>query len=419
MRILYIAQFFNRPDEAGAGRHYAFAVEWARRGHDVTVVTGQQNYRTGTARRQGLRAYAEQVDGVTVLRCYAYTGYRGSFSKRYVNFATFTASSVVAGLRTARPDVVFASSPPLTVGMAGDFVARLRRVPLVLDIRDLWPESVVALGVVRNERFLRGAESIARGLYHRASRIVGVTDGIVEGLVRNGVPRSKIVKVTNGVDVGLYDEPPENDRLRETLGLSDAFLCVYVGGMGILHDVGTLVDAAEHLAGSRVHFLLVGQGDDRPRLERRVAERGLRNVTFHDPVPKERVPGVVASADCAVYSLRDAPFFRGTFPNKNFDYLAAGTPVVLAVEGESAALVRESGAGVVTPPGDGKGLAEGIRRLEALPADERRRMAERGRAFVLRNYRREDLARNLERVLLEVCGDAGGARRVDDKRGVA
>jgi glycosyltransferase involved in cell wall biosynthesis len=420
MKILYIAQFFNRPDEAGAGRHYAFAVEWARMGHDVTVITGQQNYRTGLAARAGVRPIVESCDGVTVKRCYTYTGYRGNLKKRYLNFASFTVSSVLAGLREETPDVVFASSPPLTVAIAGDLVARAKRAPLVLDIRDLWPESVAALGVVRARRFLHSAERVARHLYARADRLIGVTDGIVDGLVAAGVPRAKIAKITNGVDVGLYDSPPARDSMRETLGLADRFLCVYVGGMGILHDVGTLVGAAAHLRGTPVHFLLVGQGDDRPRLERIVREEGLTNVTFHDPVPKARVPGLIASADCAVYSLKNEPFFRGTFPNKNFDYLAAGTPVVLAVEGESAELVRDAGAGIVTPPEDPAGLAAGIRALAATAVDERRRMAERGRSYVLRNYRREDLARKLERVLRDVCGATSRpAQNSYDKRGVA
>ncbi len=420
MRILYLAQFFNRPDEAGAGRHYAFASEWVRRGHDVTVITGQQNYRTGATRRASLRPYVETVDGVRVVRTYVYTGYRGSFRRRYLNFASFTASSVVAALSERRPDVVFASSPPLTVGVAGEWVSRLRRVPLVADIRDLWPESAVALGVVSDGRFVRLASGTARRVYRRASRVVGVTGGIVEGLVAAGVPEGKIVKITNGVDVGLYESPAAPDSLRTELGLDDRFLCVYVGGMGILHDVGTVVEAAARLRDVPVHFLLIGQGDDRPRLEARLDREGITNVTFRDPIPKERVPGVIASADCAVYSLRDDPFFRGTFPNKNFDYLAAACPVVLAVEGESAELVRAAGAGFVTPPGSGAGLAEGIRRMLALRPAERQQMGERGRAHVLANYRRVDLAARLETILQDVVGDRTvDPGREDGRRGVA
>jgi len=404
MRILYVAQFFNRPDEAGAGRHYAFATEWARRGHEVTVITGQQNYRTGRASRESLRPYVEEVDGVRVVRTYTYTAYRGSFRKRYLNFASFAATATLAALGRSRPDVVFASSPPLTVALAGEAISRLRRAPLVTDIRDLWPESAIALGVVGEGRFTRMAGALARRVYDRSARVVGVTGGIVDGLHALGVPPEKVVKVTNGVDVGLYEEAPPADPLRAELGLDDTFCCVYVGGMGILHDVGTIVSAAAALRDEPVRFLLVGQGDDRPRLEARVRDEGIPNVVFHDPIPKARVPGVIASADCAVYSLRDDPFFRGTFPNKNFDYLGASVPVVLAVEGESQALVETAGAGLVTPPGDGAGLADGIRRMMAIPDHERTAMGERGRAHVLEHYRREVLARRLEQVLHEVTG---------------
>jgi hypothetical protein len=415
-----VAQFFNRPDEAGAGRHYAFATEWASRGHEVTVITGQQNYRTGQAAREGLRPYQEDVDGVRVVRTYAYTAYQGSFRKRYLNFASFAASSTLAALRLPRPDVVFASSPPLTVALAGEAISRLRRAPLVADIRDLWPESAVALGVVGEGRFTRTASALARRVYRRASRVVGVTGGIVSGLHELGVPPEKVVKITNGVDVGLYEDPPSPDPLRQKLGLGDGFLCVYVGGMGILHDVGTIVSAAAAMGDAPVRFLLVGQGDDRPRLEARVRDEGISNVVFHDPIPKHRVPGVIASADCAVYSLKDDPFFRGTFPNKNFDYLGAAVPVVLAVEGESAALVVEADAGFVTPPANGEQLARGIRRMMTVPLEERRAMGERGRAHVLEHYRRVVLARRLESVLQEVTGLASpSGTSASHERGVA
>ena len=420
MRICYLAQFFNRPDEAGAGRHYAFATEWAKAGHDVTVITGQQNYRTGANTSSTLRRRIDEVDGVRVVRTYVYSAYKGSFKKRYLNFGSFLASSVAAALREPKPDVVFASSPPLTVAMAGHAISRLRGVPLVADIRDLWPESAVALGVVAEGRFTRGAERIARGVYEHASRLVAVTGGIEEGLRAVGVPAERIVRITNGVDVGLYEDTGDEDPLRGELGLEDKFLCIYVGGQGILHDVGTVVEAATHLRDTNAHFLIIGQGDDRPRLEARVREESIENVTFLDPIPKSRVPGVIASADCAVYSLRDDPFFRGTFPNKNFDYLAAARPVVLAVEGESADLVHKAGAGIVTPPGNGEAMAGGIRHMMNHPPDTRRRMGESGRAYVLENYRRVDLAARLERVLREVGEGASPAPTATrHERGVA
>lgn len=189
--------------------------------------------------------------------------------------------------------------------------------------------------------------------------------------------------------------------------------------MGILHDVGTLVDAARATRDERVHFLLVGQGDDRARLEALVRSEGLRNVTFRDPLPKNEVPGVLAAADCCVYSLRDAPFFRGTFPNKNFDYLAAARPVVLAVEGESADLVRDSGAGLVARPGDGADLAAKIADLSALSAAERAAMGAKGRRYVLSRYRRQDLAGELEAVLASIGGVATRPSDGRRERGVA
>lgn len=396
MHVLYLAQFYNEPQDAGAGRHYAFTRTLAEKGHRVTVITGQENYRTGRIpdRFAGRVVHREEKEGMAILRTWVLTGHRRRFALRYLNHMTFLMTGLWAGLRAKpRPDVVVASSPPLFVAVAGGLLSWLRRAPLITDIRDLWPESVVALRLPVNPIVVKAGFALARWVYGRSRRLIAVTEGIRDGLCKQGQPEEKITTIPNGVDLNLYEGSPAESCLRESHHLTDKFLCVYVGGMGPVHNVGTLVETAQILRDRpRLHFLLIGDGGEKPALMKKVKELGLTNVTFLDPVPKQDVPGVLSSADVCVYSLRNDPFFKGTFPNKNFDYLASGCPVVLAVEGESRDLVEKAGAGYVVTPESAAEMADAISRVVSLPVDQREQMGRRGRSYVLANFHRRDLA---------------------------
>jgi glycosyltransferase involved in cell wall biosynthesis len=417
MNVVYLAQFYNEPDDPGAGRHFAFIRTLSELGHRVTVVTGQENYRTGRIpeKYRGHLIHREERDGCTILRTWVLTGHRRHFSLRYLNQLSFFLTGTLGSTRECRhADVVVASSPPLLVGAAGAVLSRKWRIPFVLDVRDLWPESVEALDVPVPGPVVRFGYRLADWIYARGAGMVAVTEGIRSGLMARGVPEEKIVHIPNGVDIGLYDTPPEPDpSLRAQLGLEGKFLCVYVGGIGPVHDVGTLVEAARHLGDEpRCHFLIVGDGPEKRRLVAEAQASGLRNVTFLDPVPKRRVPAVLATADLCVYSLKRNDFFRGTFPNKNFDYLASARPVVLAVEGESRRLVEAAGCGKVVPPADAGAMAAAIREMMALPAETRLEMGRRGRAYAFRNYHRRDLARRFVGFVEEVV-QADSHRRME------
>ncbi|MBD3335606.1 MAG: glycosyltransferase [Candidatus Eisenbacteria bacterium] len=395
LHVLYVAQYYNEPQEPGGGRHYAFTRSLVERGHRVTLITGQENYRTGRIPRRygGRMIHREELNGVEILRAWVMTGYRRRFWLRYLNQLSFLLTGTGAGLRLpSPPEVVVASSPPLLAAAAGALLAARHRAPLITDIRDLWPESVIAMGLPVHAFLVRGGFTMARWIYRRSRALIAVTQGIRDGLMAQEQPSGKIHHIPNGVDWGLYEEPPQPGDWRSRLRLEDKFVSVYVGGMGPVHNVATLVEAAAHLARDpRMHFVLAGDGPEKPRLARRAQELGLTNVTFHEAVPKREVPGLLAAGDLCVYSLRNDPFFRGTFPNKNFDYMASGRPLVLAVEGESQQLVEAAGAGRVVPPEDAGAMAAAIREMAALPAGERRAMGERGRRYVMERYHRRQL----------------------------
>jgi glycosyltransferase involved in cell wall biosynthesis len=411
MHILYLAQFYNEPSDPGGGRHYAFTRALVQRGHRVTLVTGQENYRTGTIpdRFAGSLVHRERKDGMTILRTWVLTGHRRRFALRYVNQLSFLLTGLWAGAGAdPAPDLIVASSPPLFVGVLGTVLSKLRRAPLITDIRDLWPESVVAMGLPVHPFMVASGYRIARWIYRNSRRMIAVTEGIGSGLQAQGKAESEITLIPNGVDLGLYEEAPAKAPARDP-SLAGKFVCIYVGGMGPVHNVGTLVETAARLRDHpQIHFLLIGDGPEKPALVRRAEEMGLSQVTFKPAVAKREVPAALASADLCVYSLRNDPFFRGTFPNKNFDYMASGRPLVLAVEGESRRLVEAAGAGFTVTPESAPEMAEAILRMAALTAGERAAMGRSGRDYVMKHYHRSRLGDRFVDLVETAGGEGAG-----------
>lgn len=395
MHVAYFVQYFNRPDEPGGSRAYQFARAWTRAGHRVTVVSGAVNHKTlavpARYRRRGW--VVEHEDGLRIVRCWSYAGIRGSFRKRLLNFGSYAATAALAGLALRpRPDVVYASSTPLTVGLPGWITAAARRVPFVFELRDLWPESAVVAGVLDpRSRATRAANALAGFLYRRAARCVAVTQGIADGLVAAGVPRDKVLFVPNGVDDWMVEDvlplpAPEDGRFR----------VVYAGAHGTWNGLGQVLDAAALLrARGDVEFVFIGDGDDRPRLVARAKELDLGNVRFLGALPKRETFEHLRRAGATIVVTWDHAFQQMVLANKIFDYLAAERPVVVAARGEMADLVERARCGVVVPPGAPERLAGAIAALADLGPAERAAMGARGREYILARYQRRDLASRL------------------------
>ncbi|MGE0028596.1 MAG: glycosyltransferase family 4 protein [Thermoleophilia bacterium] len=384
-------------------RHWQHTRALARAGHDVTVVTSyvQHKERSIPERYRGRRMVHDVEDGIDVWRTYSTPGYGSDLRSRISNYGTFAWWSAIAGMRSPRPDVVVASSPSLPSAAAAATLARARRARFVLEVRDLFPDSAIAMGLLTDPRIIAVSRRLERYCYARADRIVALTEGIRDGILEQGVPAGKVELITNGVDleIGADAAPTHAAPVPD-----DAFVAMYVGAHGTYSSLETVLDAADRLrddAGTRV--ILVGGGDRKPSLVEEAGRRGLANVAFVDPVPKREVPSWLARADACILPYQDNPLFAGALPNKAFDYLGAARPIIAsAPRGELTRMVEAAGCGVAVPPEDGAALAGAIRDLAA-DREGARRMGAQGRAYALEHYDRARLAARFVAVVESVA----------------
>jgi glycosyltransferase involved in cell wall biosynthesis len=410
LRILYLSQYF--PPEVGATqtRAHEMARYLAARGHQVTMLTEVPNHPSGIIppEYRGKLWERAPLDGIDVVRLWVWAAPEKGFLTRMRFYLSYMCMAILAGLVLGlrpgrRYDVVYATSPPLFVGLAGAAIALLIRARFVFEVRDLWPESAVALGELNNPRAVRLAASMARVCYRRARRVVAVTQGIVEGLRAAGVPRGKISLIPNGANVEqFHPAPAAAAALRARLGLDGKFVVLYAGIHGLAQGMESLVETARRLRDhADIVFVFVGAGPKKAAVERLKAEHGLDNLLLLPEQPRAAMPAYLSLAGAALVPLRAAPLFEGALPSKMFEAMACGAPVLLSARGEAAAVLAAAGAGRAVPPEDPAALAAAILDLKAQPA-EAAAMGQRGRAFVARQYSRREQARRLERLLRAV-----------------
>ncbi len=404
MRILYLSQYF--PPEVGATqtRAYEMAHNLVQLGHQVTVLTEVPNHPSGIippAYRGRLYERAK-MDGIDVIRVWVKTAPEKTFATRLLFYLTFMVDATLAGslLAPGRFDLVYASSPPLFVGGAALALSRLRRAPMVFEVRDLWPESAVQLGELNSTRAVRQATRLEETCYRRARHIVVVTEGIRTRLLERGYPAEKMTVIPNGANTDLYTPQALNLELRRSWGIGpERFVVLYAGLHGLAHGLETALLAAEELGEHpEILFLFVGDGPQKAALVERARQMGLPNVQFHDALPEVELPAAIAMADVGLDTRRRLGISQGTLPVKMFSYMASARPVLLSTEGESTELLRRAGAGVAVPPEDPKALSQAVLDLQADPA-LRAEMGRRGRAFVEAHYSRQGFARRLEQLL--------------------
>jgi glycosyltransferase involved in cell wall biosynthesis len=407
MRILVVHQFYLQPGEPGGSRFNEFARLWSQAGHQVTVVAGTVNYATSRApeRYRGRWNTREQDGPVKIWRCHVPESYGRSYLGRMWAFLAFTLSASTAVLRCERPDAVIATSPPLVAAIPGWIGAVRHRARLVFEIRDLWPESAVTTGVLRERGLLtRILYALERWACRVADRINVLTPAFRDDVVRRGLaPAEKIVFVPNGADLDLFRPGPRDNAARRELGWGDRFVVMYAGAHGRANAIGQLVEAADRLR-DRPDILIasVGDGPERVRWKTAAQERKLANILFHGAQPKERMPEIVNACDVGAAVLQDNPTFRTVYPNKVFDYMACERPTLLAIDGVARQLVcEEARAGVFVGPERPEELAQAIRRLADDPRG-RAEMGRRGREWVVANAGREALANRYLGILAEL-----------------
>ena len=362
MNILLINQAFVAPGEPGHTRHYELGQYLLSQGHHLTIVASNLNYQTGQRTVESKRLVVQQdVDGLRVLRAYVAPTLHRSFVWRIIAFISFMFTSVYAALGAGKIDLVMGTSPPIFQAASAWLVAALRRTPYLLEIRDLWPEFAIDMGVLKNPILISLSRWLERFLYAQADHIVVNSPAYVDYLRGKGVPVDKISFIPYGTDVEMFNPRVDGSTLRRELGLDDKFLVIYAGALGMANDIDTLLRAARQLLDETgIHFVLFGDGKERANLEETAKELALTNVTFAGARPKRDMPQVLAASDVCVAILRDIPMFRTTYPNKVFDYMAAGRPTVLAIDGVIRQIIEQSNGGIFVEPGDDKALADAV-----------------------------------------------------------
>ncbi len=410
MRILIVSPHFPPDVSALARRVHDLARMWATLGHDVHVLTGMPGHPDGVLplRYRGHVRVDEDVDGARVHRAWTWVTPNAGVLRRGLAFASYGLSALTVGqVALPRPDVVVASSPQFFAAVAGLLVGRLRGAPVVVEIRDLWPRSVWELGALPREHPVIGAlEALEAWVYREADQLVVVSAPFRAHIEAVAPDRrsAEVAVITNGVDLDRFRPDVDGGPMRAVLGVpDDAPLVLYAGTHGMAHALETVVEAAR--AVPRARFVFVGSGARKPALQ--ALARDVPNVSFHDPISADRMPEVYAAADVCLAPLRDLPVFRTVIPSKIFEIWGVGRPVVLAVRGESEAIVRDAGGGLVVPPEDPAALASAIQRLVDDPSLARA-LGAAGRRAVEADYDRRALAARYAALLADVA--ARGAR---------
>ena len=415
MRILYLTQYFAPEMGAPSVRVHQLARHWAERGHEVTVLTGFPNHPTGRVhpdyRRRIWRLLStEQMDGVKVVRTWLLPRPNRRAWERMLTAASFMASACITGPVLPRFDVAIATSPQLLVGVAGWWRRFIRGTPLVFEVRDLWPESIVGVGLSsEGSLFVRGLGRLARFLYRRADHVVAVNEAIRQHLERKEhVPAGKLDVILPGVDMTVFAPPADRSRLRDRWNVEGRFVVAYVGTHGLAHDLEVVLNAAVQLKqrAPDVLFMLVGEGADKHRLLRIARERDLTNVRFEPQKPLAEIPGILAASDVCLAHLRPSPVFETAVPTKLLEYMACERPIISNVPGEAARLLTESGAGRNIPAGDADAHVDAILALRDDPG-ERDAMGHRGREYVEMHRTWPRLAEQYLEVLERVAESAG------------
>jgi len=404
LNILYISHYYPPEVNAPALRVSELSGHWADQGHHVTVLTGFPNHPSGNIsdEYQGLIKTKEKHGNIKVIRTYVYAVPNKDFFKRILNYLSFMFSAIVLGTGSVgRPDVLIATSPQFFVAVAGYVISLIKHCKFIFEVRDLWPEEIVAVGVIKNRFIIKFLEAMEMFLYRQADLVVAVAQGTIDTLIQRGIPQDKLVLIPNGVEIEHFQNGNGNGNghLKKLLGFEDKFLVSYIGTHGLAHRLDTVLDAASQLkSNNQIQFLFVGDGAEKQKLVTRAKDLQLDNVYFHDQIDRNRVLSFYEASDLFLVPLRKADLFTRNIPSKIYEIMAARKPMIIATEGESRKLVEESGAGLGVTPEDGNELADRIKYLFE-NKDLCQSMGESGYAFVLANASRKRLAEDYLKVL--------------------
>lgn len=369
MHILFLTDNFPPEVNAPASRTFEHCREWVKAGHQVTVITCAPNFPKGRV-FEGYRNrlwQSEEMAGIRVIRVWSYITANEGFIRRILDYQSFMLTATLASLFVRRPDIVIGTSPQFFTACAAYAVSRMKRIPFVFELRDLWPESIKAVGAMKDSTAIRLLERVEMFLYRKASQIVSVTHSFKKTLIARGVNSDKITVITNGVDMSRFKPMPKDAELVTQLGLEGKFVAGYVGTHGLAHHLETLLDAAEKIRtlpdSAAFQFILLGDGARKQALKEEAVRRGLDNIIFIDSVPKDQVARYWSLLDVSIIHLKKTDLFTTVIPSKLFECMGMGLPVLHGVAGESADIVRNEGVGIVFEPENATQLIAGLMQM--------------------------------------------------------
>ena len=407
MHILFLSDNFPPEVNAPASRTFEHAREWVRLGEQVTVITCTPNFPKGNV-FPGYKNnlwQAEVIEGIRVIRVWSYITANEGFIKRSLDYLSFMISATVASLFIKKVDVVIGTSPQFFTVCAAYVVSLLKRSPWVFELRDIWPESIKAVGSMGDGFLYQSLERLELYLYRKATRIIALTQSFKEELISRGIGSKKIDVVTNGVDLSLFKPRNKNDGLLKKLGMENRFIAGYIGTIGMAHGLETLLESAEILqrtsGAENIHIIVLGDGAKKDSLKKMAMKKQLHNITFVDTVPKSEVGEYWSLLDISIIHLKKDPLFEKVIPSKLFECMGMGIPVLHGVLGESAEIVNRLRVGITVAPENPQILAN---ELLALSSDsELLREMRRASLNAARQFDRSQLALNMLLTLKKAC----------------
>lgn len=400
MKILFLTDNFPPEVNAPATRTYQHCIEWVKQGAEVTVITCFPNFPKGKV-YEGYKnsLYKKEViDGINVIRVWTYISSNSGTVKRILDYLSFAVMSVIFGL-FRKTDVIIGTSPQFFTACAARMLHILKRKPWVFEVRDLWPESIKAVGAITNDRVIRILERIEMSLYKSADKIVVVTDTFKKNISSRGIDSEKIEIVKNGV-ILPSNTPTDNESLRKELKIDDKFVVGYIGTHGLAHKLDFILDAASHV-NSDIHFLLIGDGAQKKNLLKQHEELNLQNLTMLDPIPKEKIFDYVAAIDVALVNLKRSDTFKTVLPSKIFENAALQKPILLGVQGEAQELIESYSAGLCFVPEDEQDF---LNKLTTIHSDKTQyKELQQGCVKLAEDFKREKLAKRMYEILKTIA----------------
>jgi len=413
MHIMVVHQYYLHKDDAGGSRWNQFAKYWSQAGHRITILAGMVHYATGRKRPEYKRRFIvteyEKPD-ITIERCHVSEAYNRSFLGRAWAYVSFIFSSTVAGLVVPKPDVIICTSPPLTVGLTGAILTKFKRVPMVFEVRDLWPETAVDLGILTNKWLIKFSYWLEGTSYANAKWINVLTPAFEQALIsRKGISQDRISMIPNAADLDLVVPGPVDNYVRDKHGLKGKFVVTYVGAHGVANALMQLVEAAKILKekDADVQLMLVGDGMEKPDLIAAARTWDLDNITFVDPVPKAQIGDYINASNVCTAVLKKCETFKTVYPNKVFDYMAAARPIVIGIDGVARKLIEDAQAGLFAEPENAQAFAQAVLTLKHDP-DLAANYGQNGLNYVRENFAREKLAQKYLAILERLANGKAG-----------